>query len=167
MANAGNEIAFKKETIAKLLTRSFKEDKTKVSSDAVILVTEMLKVFVEEATRRAVKQASIEDCDTVDIEHFEKILPQLFSSLLMFQKNIDSIVFLHVFRVYSTSKPGPAPDRRVGAALEPVFPAENWFFGCRNTKNWLARRHRLRTGSQNALVEKGLECLPLITAAPS
>ncbi|XP_056117929.1 centromere protein X isoform X1 [Rhinichthys klamathensis goyatoka] len=86
MANAGNEIAFKKETIAKLLTRSFKEDKTKafghegflsVSSDAVILVTEMLKVFVEEATRRAVKQASSEDCDTIDIEHFEKILPQL------------------------------------------------------------------------------------------
>ncbi|XP_067280536.1 centromere protein X isoform X3 [Pseudorasbora parva] len=77
MANAGNEIAFKKETVAKLLTRSFKEDKTKVSSDAVVLVGEMLKIFVEEATRRAVKQASSEDCDTVDIEHFEKILPQL------------------------------------------------------------------------------------------
>ncbi|RXN14050.1 transmembrane channel 6 [Labeo rohita] len=65
------------ETVAKLLTRSFKEDKTKVSSDAVILVAEMLKVFVEEATRRAVKQADSEDCDTIDIEHFEKILPQL------------------------------------------------------------------------------------------
>uniref|UniRef100_A0A671S026 Centromere protein X n=1 Tax=Sinocyclocheilus anshuiensis TaxID=1608454 RepID=A0A671S026_9TELE len=48
-----------------------------VSSDAVVLVAEMLKVFVEEATRRAVKQADSEDCDTVDIEHFEKILPQL------------------------------------------------------------------------------------------
>uniref|UniRef100_A0A672M6C1 Centromere protein X n=1 Tax=Sinocyclocheilus grahami TaxID=75366 RepID=A0A672M6C1_SINGR len=48
-----------------------------VSSDAVILVAEMLKVFVEEAARRAVKQADSEDCDTVDIEHFEKILPQL------------------------------------------------------------------------------------------
>uniref|UniRef100_A0A8C0YCR4 Centromere protein X n=2 Tax=Cyprinus carpio TaxID=7962 RepID=A0A8C0YCR4_CYPCA len=66
-----------KETVAKLLARSFKEDKTKVSSDAVMLVAEMLKVFVEEATRRAVKQADSEDCDTVDIEHFEKILPQL------------------------------------------------------------------------------------------
>uniref|UniRef100_A0A8C1R6K8 Centromere protein X n=1 Tax=Cyprinus carpio TaxID=7962 RepID=A0A8C1R6K8_CYPCA len=48
-----------------------------VSSDAVILVAELLKVFVEEATRRAVKQADSEDCDTIDIEHFEKILPQL------------------------------------------------------------------------------------------
>ncbi|KAK9978259.1 hypothetical protein ABG768_020018, partial [Culter alburnus] len=72
-----NRVVTPKETVAKLLTLSFKEDKTKVSSDAVILVAEMLKVFVEEATRRAVKQASSEDCDTVDIEHFEKILPQL------------------------------------------------------------------------------------------
>ncbi|KAA0705173.1 hypothetical protein E1301_Tti020691 [Triplophysa tibetana] len=50
------------ETISKLLTLSFKEDKTK------------------EATRRSVKQAINEDCDTVHIEHFEKILPQLFGS---------------------------------------------------------------------------------------
>ncbi|NP_001289984.1 centromere protein X [Danio rerio] len=77
MATAGNEVAFKKETVAKLLSRSFREDKTRVSSDAVVLVAEMLKVFVEEATRRAIKQASSEDCDTVTIEHFEKILPQL------------------------------------------------------------------------------------------
>ncbi|ROL45713.1 Centromere protein X [Anabarilius grahami] len=54
-----------------------------VSSDAVILVAEMLKVFVEEATRRAVKQAGSEDCDTVDIEHFEKILPQLATCALL------------------------------------------------------------------------------------
>lgn len=77
MDSAGNEIVFKKETISKLLALSFKEDKTKVSSDAVVLVGEMLKVFVEEATRRSVKQAINEDCDTVNIEHFEKILPQL------------------------------------------------------------------------------------------
>ncbi|XP_055039003.1 centromere protein X isoform X1 [Misgurnus anguillicaudatus] len=77
MESAANEIVFKKETISKLLTLFFKEDKTKVSSDAVILVGEMLKVFVEEATRRSVKQAMNEDCDTVNIEHYEKILPQL------------------------------------------------------------------------------------------
>uniref|UniRef100_A0A671RZ99 Uncharacterized protein n=1 Tax=Sinocyclocheilus anshuiensis TaxID=1608454 RepID=A0A671RZ99_9TELE len=34
-------------------------------------------LYATEATRRAVKQADSEDCDTVDIEHFEKILPQL------------------------------------------------------------------------------------------
>ncbi|XP_051570505.1 centromere protein X [Myxocyprinus asiaticus] len=77
MACAGDEVAFKKETISKLLTLFFREDKTKASSDAVLLMAEMLKVFVEEAARRTVKQADSEDCDTVDIEHFEKVLPQL------------------------------------------------------------------------------------------
>ncbi|TRY58260.1 hypothetical protein DNTS_028676 [Danionella cerebrum] len=76
MADAGIKVGFKRETFAKLLTRSFRE-KTKVSSDAVLLTAEMLKVFVEEAARRAVKQADSEDADTVGIEHFEKILPQL------------------------------------------------------------------------------------------
>ncbi|KPP65110.1 hypothetical protein Z043_116495 [Scleropages formosus] len=97
-----------------------------VSGDAVILMAEMLKIFVEgecgfsghdrwdsrptgsspgcgvwdgaaclprsrgannfimcrcpEAARRSQKQAAAEDCDVVDIEHFEKILPQLVST---------------------------------------------------------------------------------------
>lgn len=33
-----------------------------------------------EAAVRSQKQAESEDCDQVDIEHFEKILPQLVSS---------------------------------------------------------------------------------------
>lgn len=32
-----------------------------------------------EAAQRAMKQAESEDCDTVDLEHVEKILPQLVS----------------------------------------------------------------------------------------
>ncbi|XP_012692982.1 centromere protein X [Clupea harengus] len=71
------EFEFKKETIGKLLAKSFKDNKTKVSGDAVILMCEILKVFVEEASRRAVKQATTEDGEQVDVEHFEKILPQL------------------------------------------------------------------------------------------
>lgn len=71
------EIEFKKETISKLLTKSFKDSKTKVSGDAVILMCEILKVFVEEAAQRAMKQATAEDSDQVDVEHFEKVLPQL------------------------------------------------------------------------------------------
>ncbi len=39
--------------------------------------------MLTEAARRAVKQADSEDCDTVDIEHFEKILPQLVSLMFM------------------------------------------------------------------------------------
>lgn len=76
-----------------------------VSGDAVLLTAEMLRVFVQgsnvsfllkvvhivfedencqrdgsislEAAARSQKQAESEDCDQVDIEHFEKILPQL------------------------------------------------------------------------------------------
>ncbi|KAG5853516.1 centromere protein X [Anguilla anguilla] len=71
------EVVFKKETVGKLLSLSFRDEKTKVSGDAVLLMAEMLKIFVQEAARRAAKQADAEDSDTVDIDHFEKILPQL------------------------------------------------------------------------------------------
>ncbi|KAJ0058114.1 hypothetical protein NL108_007399, partial [Boleophthalmus pectinirostris] len=65
------------ETVNKLLSSFFKEDKTKLSGDAVVLMAEMLKIFVQEAAVRSQKQAEAEDCNQVDIEHFEKILPQL------------------------------------------------------------------------------------------
>ncbi|XP_061567510.1 centromere protein X [Cololabis saira] len=77
MAEMEEEISFKKETVSKLLSMFFKEDKTKLSGDAVLLMAEMLKVFVQEAAVRSMKQAGLEDCDQVEIEHFEKILPQL------------------------------------------------------------------------------------------
>ncbi|CAK6963035.1 centromere protein X [Scomber scombrus] len=77
MAEMDAEVAFKKETVRKLLSTFFKEDKTKLSGEAVLLMAEMLKVFVQEAAVRSQKQAESEDCHQVDIEHFEKILPQL------------------------------------------------------------------------------------------
>ncbi|KAJ4931826.1 hypothetical protein JOQ06_010266 [Pogonophryne albipinna] len=81
MAEKNEDIGFKKDTISKLLSSFFKEDKTRLSGDAVLLVAEMLKVFVREAAVRSQKQAASEDCDQVDIEHFEKILPQLAGSV--------------------------------------------------------------------------------------
>ncbi|KAM4598253.1 centromere protein X [Polymixia lowei] len=78
MAEKDEDVEFKKEMVRKLLSSFFTEDKTKISGDAVLLMAEMLKVFVQEAAVRSIKQAGSEDCDTVDIEHFEKILPQLF-----------------------------------------------------------------------------------------
>ncbi|CAN9505682.1 unnamed protein product [Ophioblennius macclurei] len=77
MAEGEAEICFKKETISKLLCGFFKEDKTKLGGEAALLMAEMMKVFVQEAAVRSLKQAESEDCDQVDIEHFEKILPQL------------------------------------------------------------------------------------------
>ncbi|XP_024128263.1 centromere protein X [Oryzias melastigma] len=77
MADKDEDIFFKKETVHKLLSSFFKEEKTKLSSEAALLMAEMLKVFVQEAAIRSQKQAESEECDQVDIEHFEKILPQL------------------------------------------------------------------------------------------
>ncbi|XP_036376494.1 centromere protein X [Megalops cyprinoides] len=77
MEEGDHEVVFKKETVSKLLSLFFKDDKTRASGDAVLLMAEMLKIFVHEAARRAAKQADAEDSDVVDIEHFEKILPQL------------------------------------------------------------------------------------------
>ncbi|GCC37600.1 centromere protein X [Chiloscyllium punctatum] len=68
---------FKKELVSKLLYFYFKDQKTKVSSDAVIIMSEMLKIFVVEAAARTARQASNEDSRTADLDHFEKILPQL------------------------------------------------------------------------------------------
>ncbi|XP_047214778.1 centromere protein X-like [Girardinichthys multiradiatus] len=77
MAAKEEEICFKKETVSKLLSSSFKEDKTKLSGDATQLMREMLRVFAQEAALRSLKQAESEDCNQVEIEHFKKILPQL------------------------------------------------------------------------------------------
>ncbi|XP_038632311.1 centromere protein X isoform X2 [Scyliorhinus canicula] len=66
-----------KELVSKLLYFYFKDQKTKVSSDAVTIMCEMLKIFVIEAAARTARQASNEDSTTGDIEHFEKVLPQL------------------------------------------------------------------------------------------
>ncbi|XP_048410874.1 centromere protein X isoform X1 [Stegostoma tigrinum] len=47
------------------------------SGDAVIIMSEMLKIFVIEAAARTARQASNEDARTADLDHFEKVLPQL------------------------------------------------------------------------------------------
>ncbi|XP_067860062.1 centromere protein X [Heptranchias perlo] len=68
---------FKKELVSKLLYSYFKDQKTKVSGDAVIIMSEMLKIFVVEAAARTARQAFSEDSKSGDIDHFEKVLPQL------------------------------------------------------------------------------------------
>ncbi|XP_019957308.1 centromere protein X isoform X1 [Paralichthys olivaceus] len=76
----------KKDTVDKLLKGFFREEKNKLSGDAALLMAELLKVFVEEAAVRSLKQAESEDCDQVDIEHFEKILPQLVRTSTPFRR---------------------------------------------------------------------------------
>ncbi|XP_032900111.1 centromere protein X [Amblyraja radiata] len=68
---------FKKELVSKLLHFYFMDQKTKVSGDAVIIMCEMIKLFVMEAAARTARQAVSEDSKAAEIDHFEKILPQL------------------------------------------------------------------------------------------
>uniref|UniRef100_A0A8D0GMY0 Centromere protein X n=1 Tax=Sphenodon punctatus TaxID=8508 RepID=A0A8D0GMY0_SPHPU len=68
---------FRKETVNKLLQLHLKDDKVRVSGDALLLMAEMLKVFAQEAAARAARQAQAEDLDRVNLEHVEKVLPQL------------------------------------------------------------------------------------------
>lgn len=67
----------KQELVSKLLHLHFKDDKTKVGGDALLLMAELLKIFVSEAAIRSVRQAQAEDLARVDVEQLEKVLPQL------------------------------------------------------------------------------------------
>lgn len=68
---------FRKETVDRLLRLHFRDGRTRVNGDAQLLMAEMLKVFVREAAARAARQAQAEDLEKVDVEHVEKVLPQL------------------------------------------------------------------------------------------
>ncbi|KAI2585768.1 centromere protein X isoform X13 [Gorilla gorilla gorilla] len=77
MEGAGAGSGFRKELVSRLLHLHFKDDKTKVSGDALQLMVELLKVFVVEAAVRGVRQAQAEDALRVDVDQLEKVLPQL------------------------------------------------------------------------------------------
>ncbi|XP_012379794.1 centromere protein X isoform X1 [Dasypus novemcinctus] len=74
----GAGAGFRKELVSKLLHLHFREDKTKVSGDALQLMAEMLTVFATEAAVRAARQAQAEALTRVDVDQLEKVLPQLF-----------------------------------------------------------------------------------------
>ncbi|NXP09481.1 CENPX protein, partial [Thinocorus orbignyianus] len=88
------------ETVDRLLRLHFRDGRTRVNGDAQLLMAEMLKVFVRgecaatvippvpgpasacpttgpEAAARAARQAQAEDLEKVEVEHVEKVLPQL------------------------------------------------------------------------------------------
>ncbi|KAI2585769.1 centromere protein X, partial [Homo sapiens] len=71
---AGAGSGFRKELVSRLLHLHFKDDKTKVSGDALQLMVELLKVFVVEAAVRGVRQAQAEDALRVDVDQLEKLL---------------------------------------------------------------------------------------------
>ena len=70
-------MSFKTELVNKILHSSFKDTKTKVSPDGLKMMSEFLRLFVEEAIARSEIQAETEGIDKILIEHLEKVLPQL------------------------------------------------------------------------------------------
>ncbi|KAM4692390.1 centromere protein X [Rhinophrynus dorsalis] len=70
-------VGFRKGLVSKLLHLHLGEDRMRVSADALLLLAEMLNVFTREAAARAARQAETEEVPVVEIEHVEKILPQL------------------------------------------------------------------------------------------
>jgi len=71
------ENILKEETLKKILHSHFKEEKTKLTPEALKLFAKFSELFVAEIIDRSLIQANNEDVLKVEIEHLEKILPQL------------------------------------------------------------------------------------------
>ena len=68
---------FSKETVDQISKMEFTSEKTKYSNEALTMTTEMLRIYVLEAAHRAASQARSEGSQVVELEHLEKVLPQL------------------------------------------------------------------------------------------
>ena len=72
-------VSFKTEFVAKLFQKYFDDRTIKLSSKDLPakMCAELMKVFIAETASRAAKQAANEDAAVCEVEHVEKILPQL------------------------------------------------------------------------------------------
>ena len=75
--NSEVKTKFARETIDQISRLHFNNEKTKYTPDALTMTTEMMKIYVLEAAHRAAFQAKTEGKREVEVEHLEKILPQL------------------------------------------------------------------------------------------
>ena len=67
---------FNEKMLQKLLQKHFKDNKTKMSPDALKLFAELLRVYSAEIITRAGEQALKEESGSVTMEQLEKVLPQ-------------------------------------------------------------------------------------------
>ena len=72
----GEEIQFNERTINGLTKLKFKNDKTKMSNEALKLLTELIRVHSIELMNRCAEQAKKEGAEIILDEHLEKVLPQ-------------------------------------------------------------------------------------------
>lgn len=71
------DILYLQDIIKDVIKSKITNPRSKLSDDAVELVSEIAKVMVIEASLRAAKQTSIEDRTTITLDHVEAVLPQL------------------------------------------------------------------------------------------
>nr|XP_008195980.1 PREDICTED: centromere protein X-like isoform X1 [Tribolium castaneum] len=69
--------AFKNDVIKETLKSTFANPKTKITDDAVDLMTELSKFIVVESCLRAAKQCSSQNRTTVTLNDMESVLPQI------------------------------------------------------------------------------------------
>jgi len=68
---------FQSQTIDQLCKMFFRNEKTKLSNESIVLITEMMRIYTLEIFHRASYQAEAEGSQAVNSEHIEKILTQL------------------------------------------------------------------------------------------
>ncbi|KAJ9573918.1 hypothetical protein L9F63_008717 [Diploptera punctata] len=68
---------FKTEALREILKLHFTDSKTRISDDMLQLVAEVIRTLTMEAVLRAGRQATMEKQSQIQLEHVEKILPQL------------------------------------------------------------------------------------------
>ncbi len=73
----GDDLKFNEKTIEGILKRYFKNEKTKISKEALKLIAEMARVHVVEILMRSATEAKTTAEPEVTDEHLEKVLPQL------------------------------------------------------------------------------------------
>lgn len=70
-------ITFKEGLVQEIMKLHFTDNKLKISNDAVTSTNEVMDSFLQEIVWRCTNQASNEGLTTVNLDHLEKILPQL------------------------------------------------------------------------------------------
>jgi len=79
MASSAPVASFNMEFISKLFQHHFSDSNTKLSSkdSSGMMCAELMRLFVAEAAARAAQQTLNEDAAVCEVDHIEKVLPQL------------------------------------------------------------------------------------------
>lgn len=78
-ATSEDNSKFTDDFIISLIQHKFPDSTTKVTTrdNTPTLLAELVRVFVAEAATRAAQQAQYDDASVCEVDHVEKILPQL------------------------------------------------------------------------------------------